>query len=112
MCGKRENRYKKYERESRHMAAEMMYADGKATMISKDGDAYGTNFRYNNIEYEKDMQSGRCYLLDEAKNFTKRMLRPDGMVRRRVSSVAYETARTAAIEAVERAAAGQGQRVG
>ena len=51
------------------MAAEMMYADGKATMISKDGDAYGTNFRYNNIEYEKDMQSGRCYLIEKKKNF-------------------------------------------
>lgn len=83
------------------MADGMMYADGTATMIGRDGDAYAANFRYNNIDYEKDVQSGRCYVLDEAKNHTKRMIRSDGMVRRRVSSVAYETARTAAIEAVE-----------
>lgn len=85
------------------MAAVMMYADGTATMISKDGDVYGTDFRYNNIDYEKDVQSGRCYILDEAKNLTKKIIRTDGMVRRRVSSVAYEAARNAAIELVERA---------
>ena len=89
------------------MAGVMMHADGMATMISKDGDTYGVNFRYNNIDYEKDVQSGRCYLLDEAKNVTKKIVRADGMVRRRVSSVAYEAARNAAIEAVERAAAEQ-----
>ncbi len=89
------------------MAAEIMYADGTAIMIAKDGDTYAANFRFNNIDYEKDVQSGRCYLLDEAKNVTKRMARSDGMVRRRVSSVAYEAARIAAIEAVERAAEDQ-----
>ena len=87
------------------MASEVMYADGTATMIERDGDAYAANFRYNGIDYEKDVQSGRCYLLDEAKNVTKRMVRSDGMVRRRVSSVAYEAAHTAAIAAVEREAA-------
>lgn len=90
------------------MALVTMYADGKATMIGRDGDAYGVNFRYNNIDYEKDVQSGRCYLLDEAKNVTKKIVRADGMVRRRVSSVAYEAARNAAIEAVEREAGERG----
>lgn len=85
----------------------VMYADGTATMISKVGDAYATDFKYNNVDYEKDVQSGRCYLLDEAKNGTKKIVRADGMVRRRVSSVAYEAARSAAIEAVEREALGQ-----
>ncbi len=92
----------------------MMYADGTATVISKVGDTYAADFRYNNVDYEKDLQSGRCYLLDKAKNGTKKIVRADGMVRRRVSSVAYETARSAAIEAVERAAFGHaanGERV-
>ena len=46
------------------MAAVMMHAHGTETMIVKDGNEYSADFRYDNVDYEKDEYNGRCYILD------------------------------------------------
>lgn len=87
------------------MATVMMSAHGTKTMIVKDGNEYRADFRYNNVEYEQDEYNGRCYFLDESRNFNGQAAREGGLVRRRISRDAYEKAKAAAILEVEQAAA-------
>lgn len=76
-----------------------MYANGKRTMVFKDGDIYADDFVYNDVDYEK--YGDRYYYLDVSKDFTSRVAREGGLVRRRISKTAYEEAKAAAIKEVE-----------
>lgn len=87
------------------MTTVMMQAHGTDTIVLKEGNKYGSAFRYNKIDYEKDCYNGRCYLLDESRSFNSQVAREGGLVRRRISRVAYEEAKAAAIKEVEQAAA-------
>ena len=74
-------------------------------MIAKEGNEYSADFRYNNVDYEKDEYNGRCYILDTSRDFNSKVAREGGFVRRRISRAVYEEARAAAIKEVEKAAA-------
>lgn len=48
------------------------------------------NFCYNGIDYERDTENGRCYILEASISLKKEM---DGaLVRRRISKTVYEDA--------------------
>lgn len=48
------------------------------------------NFCYNGIDYERDTENGRCYILEASISLKKEM---DGaLVRRRISRTLYEDA--------------------
>lgn len=64
-----------------------------STFIFKYEDGhFDTNFRLNNVDYEKDNVTGRCYFLDTSRVFNSRVAREGGFVKRRISKVEYEKA--------------------
>lgn len=98
-------------REVIYMAAIAMKAHGTATIVIKEGDKYGSSFRYNNVDYERDCYSGRYYFLDTPRGCTSKVAREGGLVCRRISKAVYEEARKAAIADVESAAEQAGSAV-
>lgn len=75
--------------------------DGK-TIVIKNGDLYGSCFRYEGVDYEKDLYSGRYYILDTSYSLNSKVSKEGGMVRRRISKAVYDAAFKAAQEIISK----------
>lgn len=63
-----------------------------STIIFRDGCLYGSDFRLDRVDYERDEYNGRCYILDTSRSFTSKVSREGGLVRRRISYDTYKKA--------------------